>query len=151
MVPEKGAAAHALTEQANLLIRNGLKCGTMIAVVDDDESVRQSLVRLLTAAGFRARGFASGEAFLESWKLDPPDCLLLDIQMPGLSGPDVQDILNSTGAKFPIIIITSDDSPSTREQCMLRGAFAYLGKPIDAGALLQALLAKVRPEHPPSA
>lgn len=151
IVPEKGAAAHALIGLANRLIRNGLLCGTMIAIVDDDESVCQSLVRFLSAAGFRARGFTSGETFLESWKLDPPDCLLLDVQMPGLTGPDVHDILNSTGVKFPIIIITSDDSPRTREQCMHRGAFAYLRKPIDAGALLQALtLAKVTPEHPAS-
>jgi FixJ family two-component response regulator len=122
----------------------------MIAVVDDDKSVRQSLIRLLSAAGFRARAFASGESFLESWKLDPPDCLLLDLQMPGLTGPEVHDILNSAGVKFPIIIISSDDSPSTREQCLHRGALAHLSKPIDAGALLQALLAKVKPEHPPN-
>jgi FixJ family two-component response regulator len=123
----------------------------MIAVVDDDESVRKSLIRFLIAAGFRAHGFASGETFLESWKLDPPDCLLLDVQMPGLRGPEVQDILNSAGVQFPIIIIGSDDSPITREQCMHRGALAYLRKPIHGEALLQTLtLAKVNPEGPPS-
>jgi FixJ family two-component response regulator len=112
----------------------------MIAVVDDDESVRKSLIRVLIAAGFPVQGFASGETFLESsWKLDPPDCLLLDVQMPGLTGPEVHDVLNSTGVKFPIILISSGASPSTREQCMQRGALAYLSKPLDAEALLQAV------------
>jgi FixJ family two-component response regulator len=112
----------------------------MIAVVDDDESVRKSLIRILIAAGFAAQGFASGEAFLESsWKLNPPDCLLLDVQMPGMTGPEVHNVLNATGVKFPIIIITSDASPNTREQCMHRGALAYLTKPLDIDALLQAV------------
>jgi FixJ family two-component response regulator len=124
----------------------------MIAVVDDDESVRKSLIRVLNAAGLAAHGFASGDAFLESsWKLDPPDCLLLDLQMPGLTGPEVHNILNSMDVKFPIIIISSDDSPSTREQCMRRGAVAYLKKPIDIEVLLQAFtLAMVKPARLPS-
>jgi FixJ family two-component response regulator len=123
----------------------------MIAVVDDDESVRKSLIRILIAAGFSAHGFASGETFLQSsWKLDPPECLLLDVQMPGLTGPEAHDILNSTGAKFPVIIISSDDSPSNREQCMHRGALAYLRKPIDVEALLKVVLAAVKPGHLPS-
>jgi FixJ family two-component response regulator len=151
IVPEKGAAPHALAARVNPRLRDHLQCGTMIAVVDDDDSVRQSLIRFLIAAGFQARGFASGETFLASWKLDPPDCLLLDVQMPGLTGPEVHDILNSEGAHFPVIIITSDDSSSTRELCMQRGALAYLTKPIDGEALLQRLtLAKIKPEHSPS-
>jgi FixJ family two-component response regulator len=69
--------------------------------------------------------------------------------MPGLTGPEVHDLLASTGAKFPIIIISSDDSPSMREQCMRRGAFAYLRKPIGGEALLQTLtLARLKPDHP---
>jgi FixJ family two-component response regulator len=123
----------------------------MIAVVDDDESVRKSLIRVLAAAGFSAHGFASGEAFLESsWKLDPPECLLLDVQMPGLTGPEVLDVLNSAGVNFPIIIISSDDSPNTREQCMRRGAVAYLSKPLDVEALTQAVTAIVKQGHVPS-
>jgi FixJ family two-component response regulator len=124
----------------------------MIAVVDDDESVRKSLIRVLIAAGFPARGFPSGETFLgSSWKLDPPDCLLLDVQMPGLSGPEVHDELNSAGVKFPIIIVSSDGSPSTRERYLLRGALAYLRKPLDVEALLQAVtLAIAKPGERPS-
>ena len=124
----------------------------MIAVVDDDESVRKSLIRVLIAAGFPAQGFASGETFLESsWKLAPPECLLLDVQMLGLTGPDVHSALNSAGVKFPIIIISSDASPSTREQCMQRGALAYLRKPLNVEALLQAVTsAMAKPGHVPS-
>jgi FixJ family two-component response regulator len=122
----------------------------MIAVVDDDESVRKSLIRVLTAAGFPAQGFASGETFLESsWKLAPPECLLLDVQMPGLTGPEVQDVLTSAGVHVPIIIISSDDSPSTRERCMRSGAVAYLRKPLDVEALTQAVTAIVNPRHVP--
>lgn len=62
----------------------------MIAVVDDEESVRKAVVRLLHAVGYIARGFASGQAFLQSWAHDKPDCLVLDLQMPELSGLDVQ-------------------------------------------------------------
>jgi FixJ family two-component response regulator len=121
---------------------------TMIAIVDDDESVRKSLIRVLLTAGLAAHGFASGETFLESsWKLDPPECLLLDLQMPGLTGPEVHNVLNSMGAKFPIIIISSDDSPSTREQCQHRGAVAYFTKPLDVEALLHAVLAMIKPGH----
>ena len=63
---------------------------SVVAVLDDDESARKALVRLLEAAGHTARGFSSGRDFLESWHLDAPDCLVLDLQMPGLAGVDVQ-------------------------------------------------------------
>jgi FixJ family two-component response regulator len=111
----------------------------VIAVVDDEESVRNAIVRLLRSAGFAARGFASGEEFLRSWHFDRPDCLLLDLQMPDLSGTEVQQALNEAGAKFPIIIITAHDKPSVREESMRLGAAAYLCKPLDVSALLQVV------------
>jgi FixJ family two-component response regulator len=111
----------------------------MIAVVDDEESVRKAVVRVLQAAGYTARAFASGSEFLESWHFDRPDCLVLDLQMPGLSGTEVQHTLRIGGARFPIIIITAHDSPSLREECMSAGAIAYLCKPIDIRALIQAV------------
>lgn len=109
----------------------------MIAVVDDEDSVRKALVRVLCAAGLSARGFASGDEFLKSCQFDRPDCLLLDLRMPGLSGTEVQRALNLVGAKFPIIIITAYDEPSTREESMRLGAAAYVCKPLDVSALLQ--------------
>ena len=113
--------------------------GRMIAVVDDEESVRKALVRLLQAAGYPARGYGSGREFLESWPADRPDCLLLDLQMSGLSGTDVQRALNCAGAHIPVIIITAHDSPGAREACLREGAIAYLCKPLDERVVLDAL------------
>lgn len=111
----------------------------MIAVVDDEESVRRAVVRVLQASGFAARGFASGTDFLESWHFDRPDCLVLDLQMPGFSGTEVQQALRLAGAHFPIIIITAHDAPHLRDQCLREGAIAYLCKPLDIRALAQAV------------
>ncbi len=111
----------------------------MIAVVDDEESVRKALVRVLQAAGFSARAFASGTEFLNSWHFARPDCLVLDLQMPGLSGVEVQQSLKTAGANFPIVIITAHDSPTLREECISAGAVEYLCKPLDIQALIQAV------------
>jgi FixJ family two-component response regulator len=122
--------------------RQGLFClGILrvIAVLDDEASVRNAVVRVLGAAGFSARGFASGDEFLKSWHFDRPDYLVLDLQMPGMSGTEVQQALKLAGAKFPVIIITADDAPSIREESMRLGAVAFLTKPLDVSALLQAV------------
>ncbi len=111
----------------------------MIAVIDDEKSVRTGLVRVLQAAGYTARAFASGGEFLNSWHFDRPDCLLLDLQMPDLSGMEIQRSLRLAGAHFPILIITADDSPVLREECMSAGAIAYLCKPLDIRALIHAV------------
>src|SRR5580700_6818144 len=113
----------------------------MIAVVDDEESVRNAIVRLIQAAGHPARCFASGGDFLRSWVADRPECLLLDLQMPGLSGTDVQRALLRAGARIPTIIITAQDSPGAREECIRLGAVAHLCKPVDQGMLLAAVRA----------
>lgn len=111
----------------------------MIAIVDDDESVRKAVIRLLQAAGHSARGYASAHEFLENWRVDKPDGLVLDLQMPNLRGADVQRALNRAGAHFPVIIMTALDSPNAREECLREGAFAYLRKPLDERLLLDAL------------
>jgi FixJ family two-component response regulator len=111
----------------------------VIAVVDDEESVRNAMVRLLRAADYPARGFASGDEFLKNWPADRPDCLVLDLRMPGLSGMDVQRALNRTGAHLPVVIVSAHDSPAAREECLREGAVAYLCKPVDERVLLNAL------------
>jgi FixJ family two-component response regulator len=111
----------------------------MITVVDDEESVRNALVRVLRAGGHAVRGFASGREFLNSWRVDRPDCLVLDLQMPDISGTEVQQALNAAGAKLPIIIVTARDSSTVRKECMRQGAVAYLCKPPDSGDLLEAV------------
>jgi FixJ family two-component response regulator len=117
----------------------------LIAIVDDEESVRKALVRVLRAAGFTARGYPSGEEFLDSWHFDRPDCLVLDLQMPGLSGTEVQRSLNTAGARFPIVIITAHDSPGLRDECISAGAIEYLSKPLDVRTLVKAVSRLVSP------
>jgi FixJ family two-component response regulator len=111
----------------------------VIAIVDDDESVRKAIVRLLRAYGHTACAYASGSEFLENWRVDTPDGLLLDLQMPNLPGAEVQRALNRAGAHFPVIIMTALDSPDAREGCLREGAFAYLRKPLDERLLLDTL------------
>jgi FixJ family two-component response regulator len=111
----------------------------VIAIVDDDESVRKAVIRLLQAAGHSARGYASAHEFLENWRVDRPDGLVLDLQMPNLRGADVQRALNRAGANFPVIILTAHDSPVAREECFREGAVAYLRKPPDERLLLDVL------------
>jgi FixJ family two-component response regulator len=111
----------------------------VIAVIDDEESVRKAVVRVLRASGFAACGFSSGPEFLDSWHFDRPDCLVLDLRMPFFSGAEVQQALKMAGAQFPIVIITAHNAPSLREQCMRAGAVAYLYKPLDVRVLVQAV------------
>ena len=117
----------------------------MIAVVDDEQSVRKAVVRVLRAAGFAAHGFACGDEFLKSWHFDRPDCLLLDLQMPDVSGTEVQRALRQAGANFPIVIITAHDAPSMRDECMSLGAVAYLCKPLDVRTLLDTVTLAIEP------
>src|SRR5688572_33436107 len=92
-----------------------------IAVVDDEKSVRQALVRLLRASQMDAEGFATGQAFLDSLQTRHPDCVLLDMRMPGLTGRDVQRHLVSEGMALPVIIMTAHDEPMMRERCLADG------------------------------
>jgi FixJ family two-component response regulator len=111
----------------------------MIAVVDDAEPVRNAVIRILRTAGYVARGFASGHAFLESSPTTRFRCLILDMNMPGLSGSDVQRELDLVQARIPVIILTAHDSPAAREECLRLGAHAFLTKPIDIPVLLDAV------------
>jgi FixJ family two-component response regulator len=111
----------------------------VIAVLDDDESLRRALIRALRSGGFSTAEFACGEEFLKSWRLDPPACLVLDLEMPGVSGLEVLEALQVAKAQFPVIVITAHDAPRVREQSMRRGAVAYLRKPVDISTLLEAV------------
>jgi len=115
-----------------------------VAVVDDEESVRRALVRLLRASHLEVESFASGEAFLNSLKDRQPDCLVLDLQMTGLTGRDVQRQLISMRHDFPVIIITAHDESAMREQCIAEGAAAYLRKPLRGDVLLHSIETAVR-------
>jgi FixJ family two-component response regulator len=123
-----------------------------IAVVDDEESVRRALVRLLHASQVDVEAFATGTDFLRSLQVRRrrPDCLILDIQMSGVSGRDVQRKLTLTGIDLPVIIITAHDEPTMREQCLADGAAAYLRKPLRANTLLEAIAGALGSRFPDS-
>lgn len=117
----------------------------LIAVVDDEESVRKSLRRLLVASELDATVYASGQEFLDSLGGRQPDCLVLDLQMPGLTGLEVQRALARARVRFPTIIITAHDEPETRARCLAAGAVAYLCKPLHDELLLEAITTAVGP------
>lgn len=111
----------------------------MIAVLDDDEPVRKALVRLLRSAGFTARSFASGAELLADWVGTRPQCLVLDLQMSGASGLDVQRSLRCAGEEVPTIVVTASDECELLDECMAAGAFVCLRKPLECDQLLAAL------------
>ena len=112
---------------------------TLVSVVDDDESVRESLPDLLGELGFAARAFNSGEAFLASEFMPQTECLILDIAMPGMSGFDVQRELIVRRHQIPIVFITAHKYETTGPGVLGEGAVACLLKPFSDTALLQAL------------
>ncbi|HEY2994512.1 MAG TPA: response regulator [Methylomirabilota bacterium] len=116
-----------------------MKAYPLIAVVDDDASVRKALSRLLTAYGLGVTTFACGQDFIDSIARRRPDCLILDMDMPGMTGADVQRALTGCGARVPTIIIAGRDDPDTEARCLAAGAAAYLRKPIDERVLLDAV------------
>ena len=116
----------------------------LVAVVDDDESVRESLPDLLLEFGFAARAFASAEEFLASDCLGQTRCLILDVAMPGMSGPDLQRELTLRRQEIPIVFITAHADESVRPRLLERGAVECLFKPFSDMALLDALRAALR-------
>ena len=112
---------------------------SLIAIVDDDVSVRQSLPDLVRHFGFKVQAFVSAEEFLDSDCVDRTKCLILDIAMLGMSGPDLQRELARRGQKIPIVFITGQADPDLRRQLLAEGAVDCLFKPINTTALLKAL------------
>jgi FixJ family two-component response regulator len=117
-----------------------------IAIVDDEEAVRKALMRLMRSAGLEAVMFSSGAEFLESLVTRRPDCVVLDLHMPGMSGFEVQARLAESGDALPVIIITAHDSTEARERALAAHARAYFRKPLDDRALLDAIAAAVSPK-----
>jgi FixJ family two-component response regulator len=112
-----------------------------IAVVDDEEPIRKALKRLLRAAGLEAEGYASGQAFLDDAANRRPDCVLLDLHMPTMSGQQLLARIRKMAGRPPVVVITAHDTPETRDQCLAAGAAAYLRKPLDERLLLNAISA----------
>lgn len=100
----------------------------LIAVVDDDDSIRRALSRLLRGSNFDVLAFGSGQEFINSLRAHRPDCVILDFQMPELTGGDVQCLLSLAEIQLPVIIMTAYDDPVIREECLRRGAVACIAK-----------------------
>jgi FixJ family two-component response regulator len=115
----------------------------LVSVIDDDESVRESLEDLLRELGFAAKTFSSGQEFLASGYVDRGQCLIIDISMPGMSGPDLYHELMARGRKIPVIFITAHDT-AMRPLLLQQGAVECLTKPFSDAALLTALNAAIR-------
>lgn len=111
----------------------------LVSVVDDDESVRESLPDLLREFGFAVSAFASAEAFLASEDVDLAACLILDVAMPGMSGPELHRTLKQQGRDIPVIFITAHGDVADRPTLLAMGAVEYLTKPFSESALLNAL------------
>jgi FixJ family two-component response regulator len=117
---------------------------SLVSIVDDDESVRESLPDLVRQFGFAAEAFSSAEAFLASDVVSDTRCLLLDVAMPGMSGPDLQQELMHRRHRIPIVFITASGDRTIRPRLLAEGAVECLFKPFSEAALLDALNAALR-------
>jgi len=117
---------------------------SLISIVDDDESVRESLEGLLKSVGFRVEAFALATNFLNSTALHVTDCLILDVRMPGMSGPELQTKLIAIQRLIPIIFITAHGDETVRARVLGNGAVDCLLKPFNDDALLNAVNAALR-------
>ncbi|MGA9415681.1 MAG: response regulator [Terriglobales bacterium] len=118
----------------------------LVSVIDDDESVRESLPDLLGEFGFAARAFSSAEEFLASDCADQARCLILDVAMPGMSGPELQRELKLRRREIPIVFITGQREETVRPRLLEQGAVECLFKPFSDTALLEAINSALRPK-----
>ena len=119
----------------------------IISVIDDDASVRTATARLLGSMGFSAQAFASAQEFLLSPRLRETSCLIADVEMPGMSGIELQDYLIAQGHETPIIFITAYPQDRIREQVMRAGAIDFLSKPFDEPRLLECVKRALTKRH----
>jgi FixJ family two-component response regulator len=133
----RSALAEQLKAKANL-----------ISVVDDDESIRRTMTLLIQSFGFQAAVFDSAESLLKSRQLHETSCLIVDVQMPGMNGLQLQRHLASSGYKFPIVFITAYDNEESRQQALQAGAVAFISKPFDDELLLDTIRATLRDVEP---
>jgi FixJ family two-component response regulator len=110
-----------------------------VSIVDDDESVRSAMSSLLRSLGYEACVFGSAEAFLSSPRLGDTSCLIVDVQMPGMSGLDLQAELHVRRAAIPIIFVTAFPEEAIRRRAEAAGAVGFFGKPVDGGIIMRCL------------
>ena len=118
------------------------KSKPLIAIVDDDESVCRAMKRLVRSLGMEADAFTSGQQFIDLIETMPsfqPDCVVLDVQMPGMNGLEVQERLVSSGNRLPVIFITAHDEAGVRDRALAAGAVAFLRKPFNDESFITTL------------
>ena len=116
----------------------------LISIIDDDDALRSSLENLIRSIGLRAQGFSSAEAFLSSNQVPETHCLILDVRMPGMSGPELQRQMAVANSHLPIIFITAHADEAQRAQALEAGAVAFLRKPFYEEELLNAINAALK-------
>jgi FixJ family two-component response regulator len=116
-----------------------MSAAALISIVDDDDSLRNSLNNLLRSLGYRTKSFSSAEEFVNSNHLHDTDCLILDVRMPGMSGLDLQRQLRASNSRIPIVFITSHADDDARARALAAGAVAFLYKPCKKETLLEAI------------
>jgi len=116
----------------------------LLSVVDDDESIRESLPELIKEFGFAVRVFSSAQEFLSSGAIDETSCLILDIAMPGMTGPELYQELQRRGENIPVIFITAQKDETIRARAFAQGAAGFLIKPFSDAALLAAIKAALQ-------
>jgi FixJ family two-component response regulator len=120
--------------------------GSAISIVDDDQSVRDALQRMLKSHGFQSNAFASAEQFLDSDQMERAACLILDMRMPGMTGLALHSHLIAKGCRIPTILITARPTIGERERAIASGVLSYLAKPFSEQALLNTVREAL--EHP---
>jgi FixJ family two-component response regulator len=116
----------------------------LVAIVDDDQLFRRSIKRLVRSAGFRVETFGSAEDFLERGDLDRTACAILDMKLPGMNGLDLQQRLITRPTRIPIVFVSAHDEAMMQANALRAGAVAFLKKPFDNSALLDALSRSIR-------
>jgi FixJ family two-component response regulator len=111
----------------------------LVAIIDDDESLRLALVGLVRSLGYEARGFPSADTFVQSGELASYTCIVTDIQMPGMSGIELKEYLAARQIALPVIMITGRPDPTLEEKARASGAAGFLRKPFEASALISYL------------
>lgn len=115
----------------------------MVSIIDDDASVRMATNRLVRSLGYVAHAFSSADEFLRSSQVNDTSCVIADVQMPGMSGVELQSLLLAQGHRMPIIFITAFPEESTRARALEAGAICFLTKPFDGPTLIKYLAAAV--------
>ncbi|HEY1138994.1 MAG TPA: response regulator [Lysobacter sp.] len=120
----------------------------MIAILDDDEGVRTSLSSLVRSLGHHVRTYSSATQFLADVEAGDPDCLITDMQMPGMTGAQLLDALVVNARRFPVIVMTAFPSDAVRERVLAAGALAYLVKPMDGPTVARCIAAALDRDEP---